>query len=191
MNRKQMTDDGRQSFGRSFAVQSFEICRTAAYVRRPSALSPQSSERGFSLVTAIFLLVVIAALGVFAVTLSTTQQQSAALDVTGSRAYQAARAGVEWGAYQIIRSGVAGGVFTAACQTGGAQSQPGALPGTLAGFTVTVECSATSYDEAGRTAVGGNPLWVYRLTSSASGVAGAQTGSPDYVERQMTVTIAQ
>ena len=52
-----------------------------------------SAQRGFSLISAIFLLVVIAALGTFAVTLSTSQQQSAALDVLGSRAYQAARAG--------------------------------------------------------------------------------------------------
>src|SRR4030065_2779656 len=57
-------------------------------------------QRGFSLVSAIFLLVVIAALGTFAVTLSTTQQQSAALDVLGARAYQAARAGIEGGADQ-------------------------------------------------------------------------------------------
>lgn len=190
MNGKQMTDDGRQRFGRSFAAQSFEICRTAAYVRRPKVLSPQSSERGFSLVTAIFLLVVIAALGVFAVTLSTTQQQSAALDVTGARAYQAARAGVEWGAYQVIQSAVAGGAFATGCQAGTTASAV-SLTNTLSGFAITVECRATSYDEAGRTAAGGNPLWVYRLTSSASGVAGAQAGSPDYVERQITVTIAQ
>ena len=43
-------------------------------------------QRGFSLISAIFLLVVIAALGTFAVTLSTNQQQSAALDVLGARA---------------------------------------------------------------------------------------------------------
>jgi autotransporter translocation and assembly factor TamB len=42
-------------------------------------------QHGFSLVSAIFLLVVIAALGTFAVTLSTTRQQSAALDVLGAR----------------------------------------------------------------------------------------------------------
>ena len=58
-------------------------------------------QQGFSLVSAIFLLVVIAMLGTFAVTLSTTQHQSAAMDVMGSRAYQAARAGIEWAAYHV------------------------------------------------------------------------------------------
>src|SRR5476649_2355833 len=65
-------------------------------------------QRGFSLVSAIFLLVVIAALGTFAVTLFTTQQQSATMDVLGSRAYQAARAGIEWGEYQAIINNGAG-----------------------------------------------------------------------------------
>lgn len=148
-------------------------------------------QRGFSLVSAIFLLVVIAALGTFAVTLSTTQHQSAALDVMGARAYQAARAGIEWGAYQVIQSSVAGTTFASNCQTGGALPQPGALPGTLTGFTVAVGCSATPHDEGERTTASGNPLWMYQLTSTASGVAGAPVGSPDYVERQMTVTIAQ
>jgi MSHA biogenesis protein MshP len=145
-------------------------------------------QRGFSLVSAIFLLVVIAALGAFAVTISTTQQQSAALDVLGARAYQAARAGIEWGAYQIIQSGVAGSGFAAACQAGGAIPQPGALPGTMAGFAVAVGCAATSHEEGARTLASGNPVWIYSLTSTATqGVV----ATPTYVERQISVTIAQ
>lgn len=144
-------------------------------------------QRGFSLVTAIFLLVVIAALGAFAVTISTTQQQSAALDVLGARAYQAARAGIEWGAFQII-SGGPGGAFAVACQTGGAIPQPGVLPGTLAGFTVTVGCVATPHDEGARTVAGGNPVWIYSLTSTATQGVPA---TPTYIERQIGVTIAQ
>jgi len=144
-------------------------------------------QRGFSLVSAIFLLVVIAALGAFAVTVSTTQQQSAALDLLGARAYHAARAGIEWGAYQIIIGGP-GGAFAVACQSGGAIPQPGALPGTMAGFAVVVGCVATSHDEGARTVAGGNPVWIYNLTSTASlGVV----ATPTYVERQIGVTIAQ
>jgi len=138
-------------------------------------------QHGFSLVSAIFLLVVIAALGTFAVTLSTTQQQSSALDVMGARAYQAARAGMEWGAYQVIQSGVAGGGFASACQTGGALPQPGALPGTLAGFNVTVSCGATSHVEDATT------LWVYQLAASATQ---GTVATPNYVEREISVTIA-
>ncbi|MFH0935175.1 MAG: agglutinin biogenesis protein MshP, partial [Pseudomonadota bacterium] len=58
-------------------------------------------QQGFSLVSAIFLLVVLAGLGVAMVSISTTQNQGLAMDVMGSRAYQAASAGIEWAAYNI------------------------------------------------------------------------------------------
>ena len=150
-------------------------------IPRSSILAPRSS-KGFSLVSAIFLLVVIAALGTFAVTLSTTQQQSAALDVLGARAYQAARAGIEWGVYQVISNPAA------ICSVGGT-SNPVAMPAapsTLAVFTVNVSC--WGYVPVSEAA---NTVTMYRLISTASGVAGAAVGSPNYVERQMTVTIAQ
>lgn len=127
-------------------------------------------QRGFSLVSAIFLLVVIAALGTFAVTLSTTQHQSAALDVIGVRAYQAARAGIEWGAYAALRNG--------ACPGGVAP----ALPGTLAGFTVNVACVANAPNE------NGVAVNMYQLTSTAF-TTGAAAGTPNYVERRISVTI--
>jgi MSHA biogenesis protein MshP len=63
------------------------------------------SQCGFLLVTAIFLLVVLASLGAFILTISGTQQTSSALDVQGARAYQAARAGIDWASYQLIQTG--------------------------------------------------------------------------------------
>jgi MSHA biogenesis protein MshP len=129
-------------------------------------------QSGFSLVAAIFLLVVIAALGTFAVTLSTTQQQSAALDVLGSRAYQASRAGIEWGAYQALKN--------SACPA--SPTVLTALPNTLANFSVKVDCNSTAVLEAGAT------VTMYQLTSTAKQ---GTVATPDYVERQMSVTIAQ
>lgn len=128
-------------------------------------------QRGFSLISAIFLLVVIAALGTFAVTLSTSQQQSAALDVLGSRAYQAARAGIEWGAYQALQNNSCTNTTTLA-----------AMPNTLANFNVTVDCTSSAASEASAT------VTMYQLTSTAK--QGATT-TPNYVERQMSVTIAK
>ncbi|WP_435627490.1 pilus assembly PilX family protein [Candidatus Ferrigenium straubiae] len=142
----------------------------------------QNMQRGFSLVTAIFLLVVIAALGVFAVTLSTTQQQSAALDVMGTRAYHAARAGIEWGAYQVLPNSAVAGGFAATCRGGAASQVIAPLPNTLAGFNVNVQCVSSPHSEASAT------VTIYQLTSTATQGAVAM---PDYVERQMTVTIAQ
>lgn len=132
-------------------------------------------QQGFSIVSAIFLLVVLAFLGTAMVTFSTNQQQTAAMDVMGARAYQAARAGVEWGAYQVLQPG-------GAC----AASTPlPALAGTLSGFSVTVSCSAIASSEV---SAASGIVTVYSISSVAN--AGA-VGKPDYVERQIQVSIAK
>lgn len=144
-------------------------------------------QEGFSIVSAIFLLVVLSFLGVAMVTLSTSQHQSSALDVLGVRAYQASRAGIEWGAFQILQSGVAGGAFVAACSPGPTSSAlaAGTLAGTLGDFAVAVGCSSTAASDAN---AAGGMATVYQLTSTATRGA---AGTTDYVERQITVSIGQ
>jgi len=137
-------------------------------------LSPSLSslERGFSMISAIFLLIVIAALGTFAVTLSSTQHQTALLDILGSRTYQAARAGIEWGAYQVVPGSALD--FASSCRANGNSSNTiSPLAGTLANCTVTVNCIAASHLE------GASTVWGYQLAASA--VQGA--GTFNYVER--------
>lgn len=132
-------------------------------------------QSGFSLVSAIFLLVVVAALGAFSVTLSTTQNQSAALDIMGARAYQAARAGIEWGAYQALRNGACADTVLPA----------GTFPGTLNGFAVTVTCPSAVHADDG---VAGGTVTVWDITATASqGVA----GTANFVERRISASIAQ
>lgn len=138
-------------------------------------------QQGFGLATIIFVLVVLAGLGAVMMTFFTAQQQSSALDVLGARAYQASRAGIEWGAYQVLPASQA--TFATNCRAGGATQTISPLAGTLDPFTVSVGCSATSHVEASDT------IWVYKLTSTASGVQGATPGQPDYVERVMQTTI--
>ena len=135
-------------------------------------------QKGFSLVTAIFLLVVLAALGAAMMTFFTSQQQSSALDVLGSRAYHASRTGIEWGAYQILRNN---GGCAAASQTLSA----GTLAGTLSVFDIQVACTATAHSEV--TATNGN-ITVFSITSTATRGA---AGQADFVERQLQVTIGQ
>ena len=129
---------------------------------------------GFSLVSAIFLLVVIAALGLFTVTISTTQQQSSAMDVLGSRAYQAAKAGIEWSIYRITQD-------EETCAT---LTQPALPAGTqLSVFSVVVNCSSTGpYSDGGAA-----NFSVYELTSTAT--TAGDVGSLGYLERQVRVTI--
>ena len=132
-------------------------------------------QKGFSLVTAIFLLVVLGGLGAVMMTFFTAQQQSSAMDVMGSRAYQASRAGIEWGAYQVLQT--AGGC-AAATQVLPATT----LAGTLSGFTVTVACTESAHSDDG------TPVTMYQLTATAQQGAAA---TPDFVKRQMSVTIAK
>lgn len=134
----------------------------------------KKQQTGFSVVSAIFLLVVLAFLGAAMVTFSTNQQQSSALDIMGARAYQAARTGVEWGAYQVLRNGSCAPTTTLP-----------ALAGTLSGFGVTVTCSFAAASEV-NAATG--TVTVYGLTSTATQ---GTVGQPNYVERQIQASIAK
>jgi hypothetical protein len=104
-----------------------------APVQPQSHFPPPQRQGGFSLVTAIFLLVVLSALGAATLTIFAVHQNSSALDVQGARAYQAARAGMEWGVYQQLRNGscVASSSFQLPANT------------TLSSFWVTVACTYT------------------------------------------------
>ena len=137
-------------------------------------------QKGFSLITAIFLLVVLGALGTMMVTFFVAQQQSSALDVMGSRAYQAARAGIEWAAYQVSLTPASSVAPVGGCATNFAQNT---LEGTLAPFTVNVTCNPTSAVE------GASTIWIFDIASSA--VSGGAPGNPDYVERVINVKMGR
>ncbi len=133
-------------------------------------------QRGFSLISAIFLLVVLAGLGAAMVTFSTTQNQTQAIDVLGSRAYQAANAGIEWAAYNI-ESAPAVAVAPTTIFTHGTVS---ALAGNLAAFDVTVSYTAVAVSDAA--AAGGIAVNVWTHDITASAVLGT-AGSPNFIER--------
>lgn len=138
-------------------------------------------QQGFSLVTAIFLLVVLGTLGTLMATFFAAQQQSSALDVMGSRAYQAARAGIEWAAFNV--NATPAGTLWAGCAAIPAPlfAPAGvALAGDLAPFTVTLTCVSTPAADAG-------PIVIYNFTSTA--IFGGVPGNPDYVERVMNVKL--
>lgn len=130
------------------------------------------TETGFVLPTAIFLLVVLAALATYMVSLSRTSHISSALDVQGTRAYVAARAGIEWGAWQLLRN--------ATCNAG---PTPVALTGTLASFSVDVSCT-----HSGPYPDGADMVDVYVITSTAKSGAANEV---DYVERQIRASFSK
>lgn len=135
--------------------------------------------RGFSLITAIFLLVVLGTLGTLMVTFFAAQQQTSAIDVLGSRAYQAARAGIEFGAYNISVAAPGAGCAGIPVPLFAANT----LANNLLPFAVTLTCAVTAANEGGVT------VNVYNLTSTAANGGGA--GSVNFVERSISATIRQ
>ena len=125
-----------------------------------------NSARGFSLPTAIFLLVILALLGAFMVSLSTTQNITSAQDVLGSRAYRAARSGIEWALFNLKPATACPAASTAL---------------TIDGLSVTVACSVTTHDE------GGTTRYLFLVTSTA--VAGGAIGSLGRVERMVSTFV--
>ena len=146
--------------------------------------------RGFSLITAIFLLVILAALGAFMVIFTGLQQNTVQADVLGVRAYYAARAGADWAIYRALDpdNTIAPGPppAFAACPGGTLNT----MGGSLSPFTVVVSCvtpTGSPYDEGGRA------VQVYEITATACNNASCPAVSPPsgYVERQIVVTVAR
>jgi MSHA biogenesis protein MshP len=155
-------------------------CLEPAWCRR-------ARQRGFSLILALFLLVSLAAMGAYLLTVSTLQQETSAADELGARAYQAAHAGVDWGLYELLRD--SGGAYANACDAAVAPAAPAAqtfaLSGGLAGFSVKVECAATAPTTEGAT----SGLRAYVLKATACNQASCPgTQGPTYVERQLEAT---
>lgn len=140
---------------------------------------------GFALPSAIFLLVILAGLAAFLVRLSTTQHITSAQDVQGSRAYQAARAGIEWGLYRVLDPANISVVAPSHANWPNLPSCPADTTLTIEGFSVAVSCTAFGvYSEAGTT----RQMRVYRLVATASvGVV----GSVGHVERQVAATVSK
>jgi len=133
--------------------------------------SPRRALRGFGAVLAIFILVALAVLGTALVTIFSGQQRSVAFDSLGIQAYQGARAGIEFGVYQALHNN--------ACA-----NTSFALPGTLSGFSVNVQCARTSHTELATSTD------MFRITATACN-RGSCPASADatYVERELRVVV--
>jgi MSHA biogenesis protein MshP len=127
-------------------------------------MRPETTQRGFGLVAAMFLIIIIAAVIAAMARLALTQTATNSLAIQQARAYQAARAGLEYGIVQAL-AGSACGNFT------------------LDGFVVAVTCTPTpaiAVSEENRT--------VEFFTISATAQYGG-VGAPDYAFRSLTAVV--
>lgn len=121
------------------------------------------TQQGFALIAAIVLIVVLAAMAGFVATMVGGQSANQQLERMSQVADLAAQAGLEWGAYQVLRQSPGVCPFVPV-------PPPLVLPGSLAGMTVTVSCLPVGP--------------VYRVTAIAR--FGVNPANPDYVERIKT-----
>jgi MSHA biogenesis protein MshP len=124
--------------------------------------------RGFALIPALFLIVVLGLLAVIAIRVGTGQQQAVTMSLEESRALAAAQAGIEWGAYQSLNAG--------SCQP---STTLNLAEASLAGFTVVVTCAATPFANGAATATS----YVLQATAT-TGIY----GQPGYVRRVVSGT---
>lgn len=137
------------------------------------ALNKRALSAGFAMAGVLLLLVVLAVLGVSLTRMFIAGQEDAARDAMGSQAYQAARAGLEAGLYQSLRSGVcADSAFT--------------LPG-LADYTISLSCARSVTSE------GAQPIIIDTWKSLACNQAPCPSSAPraGYVERELRASVGR
>ena len=130
-------------------------------------------DSGFALMAALFIIVTLAAIGAYLLTVSTGQTAAASQDEQAARAYQAARAGIEWAAYQVL--------LNASCPAAQDVPQP-------QGFVAQVSCAASAPETEGSAQV-----TAYTVTSTACNAAncGSSNTEATYVERKLQLTLSK
>jgi MSHA biogenesis protein MshP len=134
-------------------------------------------QRGFALVSGIFLITILFLLSAYLIGFRVNQDSGLTLDALGTRAYAAARSGAEWGAYNSLRSGTCTPSTALAFDT------------TLAGYTATVTCSRSTYDEGGAV-VTVDTIVANACNQPAGGNCPNAAPGAHYAERQITMTVA-
>jgi MSHA biogenesis protein MshP len=129
-------------------------------------------KNGFAVGASLAILAICAVFSLYVVQMYTAAQETAAKDYEGEQAYQAAKAGIEFSAYQSLVLGTCSNTSTT-------------FPG-LDSFTVSMSCSRTSTSESGIPIVVDS--WLVTACNAASCPGGV---GPSYVERQMSATFAK
>jgi MSHA biogenesis protein MshP len=128
-----------------------------------------TGSRGFSLISAIFLMVVLVILGTSLVTISSVQQTTSVQLLQATRAHYAARAGAEWAAARAATGTWCPGPAYPETTTF-------ALPAPLEGFNASVACTRSVHDLDGAS----QQYFDVEVTVSSGAYGGT-----DYVRRRL------
>lgn len=123
-------------------------------------------DHGFTMMSTIFIVVILALVSSFIVSISTLTRSSMNLTLLGLKTYFAAKSGIEWATFAIQSSGSPYNCPTSPTKLSLSQ-------GALAGFSVTITCTQNAFTEHDST------YNVFSITSvgsytSASGLENTQ-----------------
>ncbi|QKQ25467.1 hypothetical protein [Candidatus Reidiella endopervernicosa] len=144
-----------------------------------------NQQQGFSLIGAIFLMVVLAAVGGYMVSISSGFHISGANAVEGSRAYYAAKGGLEWAISELELDNVA--VDSASACSGTVNGQvTNYSSGALDGFSVSLSCSPSGYTEMPHDP---DSIFIVEARSYKTALGVGAIGSLGYVSRSMKAKV--
>lgn len=129
-------------------------------------MSARRAQRGLALVTAVFLITVLVAIGLAVATTSKVVHDTGTKSLLTAKVYFGARAGLDWAIQQAVAS--------ASCSGGTLTLTQGGLDG----VSVVVTCSQTTYT--------GSNIVNYVTSVATIGTP----GDPDYAERRMEATVS-
>lgn len=140
-------------------------------------------QAGFGAIAAIVVIVILAALASAIVAIGNAQQLSSAQDTMSVKAWQAAKAGNEWGLYKALKGG------WSAC-SGASQTLDLTAD---SGFYVTVYCDSQPFSEGVDDSLAARTVRFYEIRAVACPVTTCPSNDPNkinqpgYVERTRVV----
>jgi MSHA biogenesis protein MshP len=142
-------------------------------------LNITKTQNGFLLPAAIFLLVILAGLGAYALNITSVQQATGTQDIQSIRAYHIARAGAELSAYYLMQT-------TPTTQVPTSCNANASTTINLDGFNIIRSCSpvyAPYYEQGGDREIG-----IYDIKSTASF---GTVDTLNYVQREIQIVLSK
>lgn len=150
-------------------------------------------QRGFGAIAAIVILVMLALLASAIISVGTSQHLTSAQDVMSAKAWQAARAGNEWGLFKALRGETWTATAGETCDTASRTAQMDLRADS--GFNVSVYCDSWLYNEGEDPGPVNRTVRIYRIRSVACPAAScpasdASVAGVGYIERTRVVVAA-
>ncbi|MBA1147188.1 hypothetical protein H0Z60_08945 [Ectothiorhodospiraceae bacterium WFHF3C12] len=135
------------------------------------------AQGGFSLVSAIFVIVVLAGVVGYMLQVSTVQLTTTGQGIDAERAYRAAQGGIQWAVSHVLDNSTGSPHSDATTNCNIVDGAGFALNG----YAVTLECDTYLFSDP-------TPRSIYQVTATATR---GTIGTPDFVSRAVEVSFSQ